>query len=77
MCCPCMSVAERRHHSTSSSKPPRTNKAVDLDSRVPDRRFSDTENLLKEELTVENYKEKFHALLDAEEQEHRKQLSVK
>lgn len=37
----------------------------------------DTESLLKEELTVENYKDKFHALLEVEEQEQRIQLTEK
>ena len=34
----------------------------------------DREVLLKEELTVDNYVEKFHALLDVEQEEHKVQL---
>ncbi len=35
----------------------------------------DRQILLKEELTVDNYREKFHLLLEVEEQEHRMQLA--
>ena len=35
----------------------------------------DREVLLKQELTVDNYVTKFHALLDVEEEEHRIQLT--
>ncbi len=50
---------------------------VNVGSQVvaPPRVSRDKESLLKEELTVDNYKEKFCLLLEVEEQEHRMQLT--
>ncbi len=42
---------------------------------APPRVVRDRDTLLKEELTVDNYKEKFHLLLEEEVQECRKQLT--
>ncbi len=50
--------------------------SANVGSQVSPRRMSrEGDTLLKEDLTVDNYKEKFRLLLEEEQQEHRKLLT--
>lgn len=73
----CVDAVKSPSASTSSAKSScdnQSNAVVSVEDplyNAPD----DRDRLLKEELTEDNYKEKFHVLLDAEKQEHSVELA--